>query len=464
VCALGRLKGGFVAGSNSNPDRGSFLADNWAKLYFGIAIALLVFGYGVAVGIYHLFPYQQIRNGISAASDWTENAEHYARIKPDKHLRASRGPGSEVNRYDQNKAWDGITLLSGMWGETLGVKLVDMKGDLLHEWMVSFNEIWPDAPHLELQPHDWDTNIHGLIAYPNGDIVFNFEHDGLVRIDRCAVVRWRLPELAHHFVVQAPDGNLWVGGVVHHKEKDPRFNRINAPFAEDFMLEVSPGGEVLRRISVLDLFYNSGLEGLLLASTQATNGIWKGTVQSRGPDITHLNDMDILTESDGAAFELFDAGDMLISLRNLHMIMVIDPDTETIKWYKLGPWLMQHDPDFLPDGKIMVFDNRARSVIDGKVYGSRILELEPNSRAVEILYDGSDEDPFFTSQMGKSQPLPNGNVLIAEPDGGRAIEVNRDGTIVWEYINRWSEEQVAVITEATRLPKDFFHMSQEACN
>ena len=453
-----------MAGRNSNPEQSSFLTENWAKLYFAVAIALLLFGYGVAVGMYQVFPYQPIRNAISAAADWNENAEHYARIKPDKHLRPERGPGSELNRYDEAKALDGVTLLSGMWGESLGVKLVGMDGNLLHEWLVSFNDIWPDAPHLELQPHDWDTNIHGLFAYPDGDLVLNFEHDGLVRIDRCARVQWQLPELAHHFVTQAPDGNLWVGGEVHHKKKDARFNRIEAPFAEDFLLEVSPEGEVLRRISVLELFYNSGLEGLLLASTQSTGGIWKGTVVSRGPDITHLNDLDILSAEDAAAFEAFSAGDILLSLRNLHMLLVFDPATEIIKWYKLGPWLMQHDPDFLSDGKIMVFDNRARKTVDGKVYGSRILELDPVSRDVEVIYSGSDEDLFFTSQMGKSQPLSNGNVLIAEPDGGRAFEVDRDGAIVWEYINRWSEEQVAVITEAVRLPGDYFNISQESCN
>lgn len=60
--------------------------------------------------------------------------------------------------------------------------------------------------------------------------------------------------------------------------------------------------------------------------------------------------------------------------------------------------------------------------------------------------------------MGKQQPLENGNILIAEADGGRAFEVTRDGEVVWEFINRWSEDQVAVITEAQRLPTDYFEL------
>jgi hypothetical protein len=29
-----------------------------------------------------------------------------------------------------------------------------------------------------------------------------------------------------------------------------------------------------------------------------------------------------------------------------------------VKWSQTGPWLRQHDPDFLSDGRILVYDNR----------------------------------------------------------------------------------------------------------
>ena len=67
------------------------------------------------------------------------------------------------------------------------------------------------------------------------------------------------------------------------------------------------------------------------------------------------------------------------------------------------------------DGRIMVFDNR-RDDSDGQIFGgSRILAIDPVTRDVETLYEGSEEAPFFTNEMGKQQLLANRNLLIIEP-------------------------------------------------
>jgi hypothetical protein len=445
----------------------SYLRDNWMLLYFLTAILLLVFGYGVAVGVYKWFPYKLIAEGVSAASDWTDNAEQYARIKPGKHLRPRHREGSGVSRHEPGRTDDGVTLLSGMWGEALGIRLVSMKGELLHEWTVSFNAIWPQAEHLSLQPHDWDTNIHGMWAQPNGDIIFNFEHAGLVSINACSEVNWKLPIGTHHVVHPAENGNIWVADGKLHTERDKRFPWLRAPFYEELMVELTPDGEIVNSISLLDIFYNSGYEALLVDPAEhkgLDNDGWRGTVITIREDITHLNDIEILRSEIAEAFPQFEAGDMMLSLRNLDLIIVVDGKTELIKWSMTGPWLFQHDPDFLPDGKIMLFDNRARQ--QGKIgtNGSRILTVDPVSRDLQVVYQGNDEDIFFSSQMGKQQLLENGNILIADPDGGRAFEVDSDGEIVWEYINHWSAEQVAVITQAMRLPQDYFSFSDAGCN
>jgi hypothetical protein len=124
---------------------------------------------------------------------------------------------------------------------------------------------------------------------------------------------------------------------------------------------------------------------------------------------------------------------------------------------------MQHDPDFTPDGKIILYDNRARIRNKVGTYGSRVVKLDPVTREVEVAYQGDPDEVFFSSQMGKQQPLDNGNILITEPDGGRAFEVTPAGEIVWDYINRWSADEVAVITKARRFPADFFRFPAAAC-
>ena len=57
------------------------------------------------------------------------------------------------------------------------------------------------------------------------------------------------------------------------------------------------------------------------------------------------------------------------------------------------------------------------------------------------------------------QELPNQNLLITETDGGRAIEVTREGQVVWEFYNPHGvgddDELIASLFEIIRLDSDF---------
>lgn len=54
---------------------------------------------------------------------------------------------------------------------------------------------------------------------------------------------------------------------------------------------------------------------------------------------------------------MIEAGDMAASIRNLHLVKVINPGTAEIKWWWVSPWLRQHDPEFKPDGTLVVLNN-----------------------------------------------------------------------------------------------------------
>jgi len=49
-----------------------------------------------------------------------------------------------------------------------------------------------------------------------------------------------------------------------------------------------------------------------------------------------------------------------------------------VKWWRTGPFLRQHDPDFLPNGHILVFDNRLGGR-DHRFGESRIVEIDPKN-------------------------------------------------------------------------------------
>ena len=57
--------------------------------------------------------------------------------------------------------------------------------------------------------------------------------------------------------------------------------------------------------------------------------------------------------------------------------------------------------------------------------------------------------------MGKHQWLPNGNLLITESKSGRGFEINRQGELVWQYINYVDQDIVGIIGKAERLPPEY---------
>ena len=320
-------------------------------------------------------------------------------------------------------------------------------------------EIWPDESPIPRKPPDWDTQIHGAVLYPNGDVVFNFQYGGLVRIDRCARPLWKLPRQTHHSIFRDTAGNLWVPSRTLREHPVRKYQDVPAPFQEEYILEVSPDGRVLREISVLDVIFKSKYEGVLFASGAHDVVLQKPLDH----DFTHLNDIEVLTPELAPAFPMFEAGDLLISLRNLDTILVLSPTSGRIKWSRTGPYLRQHDPDFLPSGRISVFDNRRVDEV-GTVGASRIVEIDPASSSVVTTFGEGKGPPFYTETMGDHQPLPNGDTLITESSAGHAFEVTPDGEVVWSYINRWDDQHVALIERATRYPEHYMPaMQQETC-
>ena len=431
------------------------------KVLFGLALAGLVLAYGLAAGRFDLFPAPQINTALDVARDWRSHWRHHLRLRPDQMLEPARFEGDGVVVHEPARTQAGPTLLAGLWGETLGFRLVAMDGSPLHDWDISVNEIFPDQSHLEQPLHDWDTLMHGMHIFSNGDIVFNFEGIGVARIDACGDVVWRQPNYGHHSVFVDEDGAIWISGSVGEQDLKTDLPGITTPVYDELIVQLGPDGETLRQISILDAIYGSGREGLLLARGSDDNA----HREASGPDLMHLNDVEVLGSELADAFPQFAAGDIMISLRNVNAILVLDGETELVKWSMSGPFVAQHDADFLPDGKIAVFDNaRYDGYWADRTPQSRILVIDPVSQDVEIAYGRDSSEAFYTKHLGKQQFLPNGNILISESQAGRALEVTPDRDIVWAFVNRWDEARTAWLVEGQRLTPDYLARDFARCD
>ena len=147
----------------------------------------------------------------------------------------------------------------------------------------------------------------------------------------------------------------------------------------------------------------------------------------------------------------------MISLRELNLVAVADRETGAFKWYRHGPWLKQHDPDFQPDGTITVYDNNTGSGT------SRILRIDSKTNATEVVFAGTEAVPFYSWQRGKHQVLPSGNVLITESQHGRVFEVTPSGDLVWERDLGWDANRNLIVTEARHVPEGFFEGGAPSC-
>lgn len=417
-----------------------------------ILLLLLLFAVGVFYGTVAeqrgLFPADELysaREGAQALLTILSMDEDES-----EYRIPARRDGSGVVRHDPDRTQPGATFMTRFADHGFEAVIVNAAGEVLHRWHVPFSEVWPDADHLMYQAPDLSVSIHGAHLFPDGDVVWTYESGnfpeggGLVRVDRCSNVKWALPRNTHHSVFLTDTGTLLVSAHHWREEKAAAHHPLEPPYLDDVVLEVSGDGEVIREASGLDLMGPSGRIAAVLLNNNSVS-------LQRDTDPLHQNDAEKLAAEMAAAFPVFEAGDLLVSYRDISTIAVLDPDATRIKWAMTGPFLRQHDPDFLPNGHILVFDNLGDRR-DGKTRGSRVLEIDPSSQEVVWSYKGSDADPFFTLYRGKQQRLENGNTLIVEAEAGRVFEVTAGGEIVWEYINRLDNDHVGLVTEAERIP------------
>jgi outer membrane protein assembly factor BamB len=318
-------------------------------------------------------------------------------------------------------------------GHAAEAVLMDLDGRTLHRWRYPLRRLWPN---LAADPGNAKLEYwRRAYLYPNGDLLGIYEGLGIVKLDASSRVLWKRRGGFHHDLFVQPDGAIWL--LDREGKILPRINPSEGVL-EDFVTELDPAsGRPLRKISILQAFERSRWAGLLQR-------------MPRKGDILHTNTLEVLDGRFADRDPAFRGGNLLISVHRIDTIAVIDPDTETVVWARTGSWRRQHQPTFLDDGRLLMFDN-----LGAGADRSRVVELDPETG--KILWQfGKD---LFSKTLGSCQRLPNGNTLITESENGRALEVTRDGRAVWEFHNPHRAgdrgELVAVLFEMIRLPPDF---------
>ncbi len=434
-------------------------SDRLERFFFIAGIAVLVFLAGVAADRYRLFPTSQLNAAVDAAKDWRTNWRHYLGIRS-KWLEPNHR-GSGVTVYDEERAQPGMTFITAYRDGQFGAYLIDMKGEIRHRWIPDLEKVWQAAGYETKPMPDADFSIHGADLAPDGDVVLNFAGAGVVRLDRCSRIRWATAFGAHHDVSYLPDGRIVVPGQLFLAAPYPELPYVrpgpDGTFKDDTLVLLDKDGRILEQTSLLKALARSGRHDLLTAGPGSS---WRVDVR----DPLHVNNIEVLTPELAAAFPEFAAGDYLISMRNLNTLAVLDGRNLQVKWTQTGPFFGQHDPDFLPNGHIALFDNHLKGRKPEFGY-SRVLEIDPVTHEIVWSYPGSDTDPMYSRVGGKVQWLENGDLLVASPQEGRVFEVTREQPprIVWQFVNAVTAEDVGYVFDALRVPENNLTFLDQPC-
>jgi|SRR5579884_868280 len=409
-------------------------------------IGLLSIGFllGAAVIFFDLPPSSFLRRAFTGGLSWYEQR---GRVP----LPEEQAPPLAIGNIDKpDKTYDGFTLC--MYGGNSTAMLINMKGDVVHKWHVPFSQLWPAPPHLRGQIDDASVYFNDGHIYPNGDLLAVVEGPinaqnpsngyGLVKLDKDSNVLWKYAEKCHHDLDVGEDGTIYaiVNEIV--RQLPPGLPDIPTPCMVDFLDVISPEGKRKKRIRLLEAFQDtpytalfSSLERPRMASPMGQRGAWVPPFidDERSRDVLHTNAVKVLRRELASKFPMFKEGQLLISPRRLDTIAVVDPDSEKVVWAARGPWNSQHDPTFLDNGHLLLFDNL------GSPLGSRVLEYDPQTQGFPWIYPGQKGTPFFSKIRGMCQRLPNGNTLIVNYGASEFFEVTPDREVVWSGSSGHSE-------------------------
>jgi Arylsulfotransferase (ASST) len=391
----------------------------------------------------------------------------------DEHLQPTRnqGDGVTTNTVGDDGA---LVLLSGFFEGENQIRLIRRDGTVVKKWPLNYLEHFPDS---DTRTCDLSTplevDVHGALATPAGEVVFNYEYCGTVKLDQCGKVLWAIDEITHHSLVPATEGGYWLLGrelwlSTDHPDRFPPFSNTghSKMIKDDMLLRIDEDGKILEQVSVAEILRAGGLEAEL---TAAEGSYYTGFVGRS--ELVHTNKVAELTPDVASAFPLFTAGDLAMSFRRLNLIVVIDPVTKAVKWHQTGPWIRQHDVEFRRDGRLSIFNNNTYRtaysprghVLLNTPFTTNMIAVDPVTRETEILFGERPGQEMLSVIRGQHELLPGGGMIITEFDAGRVLEVDAAGEIVWEFVNRFDDDFVGEIMNADVYSADYFQADWAAC-
>ena len=371
-----------------------------------------------------------------------------------------------VIHYNKEKCFNGYTVVPPFFDTN--TYLIDMEGKIVHQWPSKY---FPMAAYLE---PDGTLTRQGRVENPviryggvtgiieqidwDGNVIWSFE----LNDDEHGVLS--------HNTVTLPNGNIMAkvekmipaeevyakGRISGTLEPEMVTGRVHDGLSNDIIVEIDKKTkEIIYAWSAFEHAGDNAYQKISLNNPEGNNygrtsGCW-----------VNFNGIDYNPKED----------EFMVTSRQQSEIYIISRKTNRIVWRWGNPanygkgrkpsftddgdqqLFGPHNPTFLPNGNVQVFDNGWCRPQGNR---SRVLEIDRTTGKVVWQYEANRPFNFNSPFQSNAQRLPNGNVFVCATAGGQLFEVTggKNPRVVWEFTSPWilNNQTTHFLTDSHAIP------------
>ncbi len=249
------------------------------------------------------------------------------------------------------------------------------------------------------------------------------------RFDSHGNLIWESDEFTHHSLEKDNNGDLFAPSRSIKKSNLKTTNYILKLDNECISKINQNTGKTIFSKSIGNILIENGYKIFLFSGNSEA-------------DFLHTNDIQPAINNSN----FWKIGDLLISLRHKSTVFLYRPSTNKVLWLKTGPWLNQHDCDFVGNNKIGVFGNDIIRPFEDLIHGQNneyIYNLE-TKKTYKIYSKMFRNGRIITKTEGRSDVLTNGDLFVEESNLGRILFGDKNGVNAI-FVDRMDNEHIAML-------------------
>lgn len=213
------------------------------------------------------------------------------------------------------------------------ITLLNLKNDsVLYKWRVD-------------NPYKVTDRIKNPLMFPGKELVYSFAKKELRRIDSLSNIIWKQDSIrSHHAMELDYKGDIWTCtyNPFQYSTAYYKLNERSVFFKDNFITKIdAKTGKILFHKSIAEILKEHDIANYVLKSS--------GSVT----DPLHHNDIEPALKTT----PYYNKDDIFISLRQPSIVLHYRPETNELIDIIEGPFVSQHDVDFLNDSSLIVFNN-----------------------------------------------------------------------------------------------------------